>query len=339
MNIEILTTTMKALLSRNKGILAADESSPTCTKRFEALGMISTDETRREYRELLLTAPGVEQYISGVILYDETIRQKTSDGVPFPEALAKKGIVPGIKVDAGAKDSPLCPGEKVTEGLDGLPGRLKEYYALGARFAKWRAVITIGPNMPTDICIQANAEALAKYAMLCHEADIVPIIEPEVTIDGNHTILRCFEVVEKTLKTVFAELIKNNVALEHVILKTSMVLPGKSASTQASIQDVAEATVKCLKESVPKELGGIVFLSGGQSDEQATVHLNAMNRINDTPWRLTFSYSRGIQNPVLALWAKGDKEKAMQAYLFRAKANSLASEGKYEAELENERPY
>ena len=339
MDITLLKETAGKLLARGKGILAADESAPTCTKRFEAVGILCTEESRRTYREILLTTPGAEEYISGVILYDETIRQKTSGGEPFPEALVKRGIVPGIKVDTGLKDSPLCPGEKVTEGLNGLEERLAEYRALGARFAKWRAAIAIGEHMPTDACIEANADALAKYAALCHEADIVPVIEPEVLIDGDHSLERCYEVVKKTLEAVFAALRKENVALEGVILKTSMVLSGKNAPVQAGVKEVAEATIKCLKESVPKELAGIVFLSGGQSDERATAHLDAMNRVNDTPWRLTFSYSRALQNPVLPLWAKGDKERAAQAFLFRARMNSLASEGKYEEAMEKERPY
>lgn len=339
MNLEILTRTAAELLARGKGILAADESTPTCTKRFTAVGIPSTEETRREYRELLVTTSGIEAYLSGVILYDETLRQRTSDGALFPDVLAKRGIVPGIKVDTGAKDLALHPGEKVTEGLDGLRERFEEYNARGARFSKWRAVITVGPSLPTPACIHANAHALARYSALSQEADILPIMEPEILIDGDHTMARAYDVTRDTLKNVFAAIAEQDVRVEGVILKTSMVLPGKNAPQKAAREDVAEATVTCLKESVPRNLAGIVFLSGGQSDEQATAHLNAINKIGGAPWRLTFSYARALQNPVLKLWAEKKEEQARRAFVFRARANSLASEGQYHEELEATRPY
>ena len=339
MNIKILKNTAAAILAPQKGILAADESAPTCAKRFASAGVPCTEETSREYRELLLTTPDIEKYLSGVILFDETIRQKTKDGLPFPEALIKKGIIPGIKVDAGAKELALHPGEKVTEGLDGLRERLAEYKALGARFAKWRAVITIGPNIPSQACISTNAHALARYSALCQEADIVPIVEPEVLIDGDHTIEQSYEASQAILKNLFRELADQNVALEGTILKASMVISGKESKKQASREEVAQATIKCLKENLPKNLAGVVFLSGGQSDEQATEHLNLINKIGKVPWRLTFSYARAIQNPVLKLWAAKKIELAKQVYLFRAKANALASAGIYDPSSEKNRPY
>jgi len=340
MNLDLLKNTAAQLLARNKGILAADESTPTCTKRFEAVGAPCTPETRREYRELLFTAPDIEKYISGVILYDETIRQSTNGGVPFPQALAERKIIPGIKVDMGLKELALHPGEKVTEGLDGLRERLAEYKKYGAQFSKWRAAIKIGAGIPTVAALRANAHAMARYAALSEEADIVPIVEPEVLIDGDHTIERCYEVVRDTLKKTFDELAGQDVAFEGVILKTSMVLPGKEAHQKVTPEEIAEATVKCLKESVPENLAGIVFLSGGQTDEEASANLNAINKVGkDAPWRLTFSYARALQNVPLKLWAEKDLEKAKKGYIFRAYANSLASEGKYESSLERARPY
>jgi len=330
----------QAMLVKPKGLLAADESSATCAKRFEAVGIEDSEEHRRLWRQLLLTADDIERYLSGVILYDETIRQKDDDGTPFPEVLKNKGIIPGIKVDTGAKDLALHPGEKVTEGLDGLRERFAEYYELGARFAKWRAVITIdGDKLPTTACYKANAHGMARYAALAQEAGIVPIVEPEVLLDGNHSIERCYDVTAETLDVMFKALKNQDVLMEGVILKASMVLSGKDAPDRADVQTVAEQTVRVLREHVPENVAGVVFLSGGQGEEEATAHLNAMNRIGGLPWPLTFSYSRAIQNPVLELWAKGEKEKADAAYLFRAHANSLASEGKWSEDFEKDRPY
>lgn len=342
MDIEVLKTTAKAMVSRGKGIIAADESAGTCQKRFDAVGLSCTEETRRAYRATMFETPGLEEYISGVILYDETIRQKGSDGTPVAEILSRKGILPGIKVDAGAKDLALHSGEKITEGLDGLRERLAEYKALGAQFAKWRAVITIGDNMPSEACIFANAHALARYAALCQEADIVPMVEPEVLIDGTHSIERCFEVTETTLEEVFEELDHQGVAPEGTILKASMVIAGKKAAKQSSVADVAEQTLRVLNETVPKNLAGVVFLSGGQGDEQATAHLNAMNASGKNPWPLSFSYSRAIQNPVLKKWAENpaaNTKAAQDILLFRSRMNSLAAQGKYTDEMEKERPY
>lgn len=355
MGIEILKQTAKQMVAEGKGIIAADESSGTCQKRFDAVGVECTEETRRAYRVGMFETAGLEQYISGVILYDETIRQKGSDGTPVPDLLAKKGILPGIKVDAGAKDLALHPGEKVTEGLDSLRERLAEYKTFGAKFAKWRAVITIGNGIPSEACIFANAHALARYAALCQEVDIVPIVEPEVLIDGEHTIEQCFEVSETTLEEVFEELAHQGVAPEGTILKASMVIAGKQSAQQSSVEEVADATLRVLNATVPKNLAGVVFLSGGQSDEQATAHLNAMNRSTSfdkaqdesltagkQPWPLSFSYSRAIQNPVLKKWAENPKENvkaAQDILLFRSKMNSLAAQGKYSDDLEKQRPY
>jgi len=335
-----LKATAKAMVAPGKGLLAADESSATAAKRFEAVGVENTEENRRQYRQLLLTSDGIEEFLSGVILFDETIRQKDDNGTPFAEVLKSKGIIPGIKVDAGAKDLALHPGEKVTEGLDGLRERFAEYAQMGAGFAKWRAVYTIiGDQAPTVACHKANAHGMARYAALAQEAGIVPIVEPEVLLDGDHSIERCYEVTAETLDVLFQALKNQDVMLEGVILKASMVLSGKDAQDRADAQTVAEQTVKCLKEHVPDNLAGVVFLSGGQSEEEATAHLDAMNKIGGLPWPLTFSYSRAIQNPVLKLWAEGDKEKALAAYLHRGKANSLASEGKWSEDFEQNRPY
>mgnify|MGYP003393344198 CR=1 FL=1 len=342
MDIEILKATAKQMVATGKGILAADESAATCQKRFDSVGVPCTEESRRAYREMIITAPGLEEYISGIILHDETLRQKTADGVPFAEVLSKKGILPGIKVDAGPKDLALHPGEKVTEGLDGLRERLAEYKALGARFAKWRAVISIDASIPSDACIHVNAHALARYAALCQEADIVPMIEPEILISGDQTIERSYEVTLASLKKVFEELAVQNVLLEGVILKTSMVIAGTKATTQSNVTQVAEATLRCLKEHVPAHIGGIVFLSGGQADEQATAHLNAMNAAGSLPWPLSFSYARAIQNPALKVWAQNPATNiasAQQVLLFRSKMNSLASQGKYSDAMETERSY
>jgi fructose-bisphosphate aldolase class I len=335
-----LKSTAKTMLAPGKGLLAADESSTTCAKRFEAVGVENTEENRRKYRQLLVGGPGNEAFLSGVIFYDETIRQKDDNGTPFAEVLKQKGIIPGIKVDMGAKDLALHPGEKFTEGLDGLRERFAEYASMGAGFAKWRAVITIdGDRLPSVACYKANAYGLALYSGLAQEAGIVPIVEPEVLLDGNHSIERCYEVTAKMLDTLFAALKNQDVLMEGLILKASMVISGKDAADRADVQTVAEQTVKCLKEHVPANVAGVVFLSGGQGDEEATAHLDAMNKIGGLPWPLTFSYSRAIQNPVLKLWAAGDQDKALAAYLHRGKANSLAAEGKWSEDFEKNRPY
>ncbi|MGH8688834.1 MAG: class I fructose-bisphosphate aldolase, partial [Burkholderiales bacterium] len=321
--------------------LAADESSGTCEKRFQTINTACTEESRRVYRGLLFTTAGAEQYVSGVILFDETLRQKTNDGVPFPAYLAGKGILPGIKVDKGAQDLALCPGEKVTEGLDGLRPRLAEYFKLGARFAKWRAVITIGAGeftLPSHACLYANAHALARYAALCQEASIVPMIEPEVLLDGDHGIERCEEVTLATLQATYGAMAAHNVSLEHLILKTSMVVSGKNNARQAPVDEVAERTLRVLKRTVPAAQPGIVFLSGGQSDEAATAHLNAMAAMKGLPWPLTFSYSRALQNAALKAW-RGEAKNAgaaQKAFHHRAHMNGLAAMGKWKPELERQ---
>jgi len=339
MSAEKLESAAQAMVADGKGILAIDESNPTIKKRFDSIQAECTEENRRAYRELLITRPGIEEFISGMILFDETLRQSTSDGVPFPEAMAKKGIMPGIKVDKGAKDLALHSGEKVTEGLDGLRERLAEYRELGSPFAKWRAVITIGDNMPTAGCIQANAHALARYAALCQEAGLVPMVEPEVLLDGNHTIERCFEVSEATLKALFEALSEQRVLLEGTILKASMVLSGADCATRAGVEIVAEQTIACLKRSVPEALAGVVFLSGGQTPQEATAHLNAMNVMADNlPWKLSFSYSRALQAPALSAWAgsAANAKAAQDALYHRARLNSAATLGKYSETMEKQ---
>jgi fructose-bisphosphate aldolase, class I len=339
MDTNLLSKTAAAMVAKGKGLLAADESSGTCEKRFKSVGVESSEPNRRAYRDLLFTTKGVEDYVSGVILFDETLRQSTvSSNEPFPQYLQKKGIIPGIKVDKGTHNLALSPGEVVTEGLDGLRARLEEYFRLGARFAKWRAVINIGPNIPTHACLYANAHALARYSALCQEQSIVPIVEPEVLLDGTHTIERCFEASEATLGALFAALRAHNVSLEHTILKASMVVPGKDGPRQASVDEVAEMTVKVLKRTVPAALPGVVFLSGGQSDEAATAHLNAMAQMPGLPWPLTFSYSRALQNPALKTWRgqPGNVAAAQRAFYHRARMNSLASQGKYRPDLEKQ---
>ena len=334
----LLSKTAAAMVARGKGILAADESSGTCEIRFKTINTACTEENRRAYRGLLFATPGVEKYISGVILFDETTRQKADDGVVFTDYLAKKGILPGIKVDTGAKNLALCPGEKVTEGLDGLRERLAGYFKAGARFAKWRAVITIGEGIPSQACIAANAHALARYAALCQEASIVPMIEPEVLLDGGHSIERCEEVTEATLRATYTAMVSQNVSIEHLILKTSMVVSGKATARQAGVDEVAERTVRVLKRTVPAAQPGIVFLSGGQPDVSATAHLNAMASMKNLPWPLTFSYSRALQNPALNAW-KGQSTNvaaAQKAFHHRAQMNGLAAEGKWKAELEKQ---
>jgi len=326
----------RSLVAEGKGILAADESSPTIEKRFRSINLPSTEENRRAYRELLFTTLGASEFISGVILFDETIRQKAKDGTPFPEVLSRQGIIPGIKVDEGAKSLAGFPGEKIAEGLTGLRERLSEYRDLGARFAKWRAVIAIGDGIPSTYCLRANAHALARYAALCQEAGIVPIVEPEVLMDGPHTIERCEEVTTETLGLVFSELLEHRVALEGTLLKPNMVLSGKECPTQAGVGQVAESTVRVFRRVVPSAVPGIVFLSGGQSPEQATLHLSAMNALGRHPWELSFSYGRALQDPVLKAW-KGDPGNiaaAQRAFYHRARCNSAARFGKYTKEME-----
>lgn len=333
MNKEILAKTAKQMVAYGKGILAADESNATCNKRFVSVGVPETEEMRRSYRDLLLTAEGNEQYLSGVILFDETIRQKASDGTPFAEILKKKGIIPGIKVDKGPIDFAGHPGEVVTSGLDGLRERFAEYKALGAGFAKWRAVITIDTekNLPTDEAIRANSAILAMYALLAQEADIVPMLEPEVILDGSHTIEVAEAVTARTIKMMFEEMVRYGVYLPGVILKTSMVVPGSKSGQAIDANDVATRTSRVLKENVPSEVGGVVFLSGGQSPLDSTKNLNEIAKMGPYPWGVTYSYSRGIQQPVLELW-RGDSTKVTEAekvFLLRLSESSLASMGKY----------
>ncbi len=327
----------QAMVAKGKGILAADESTPTCTKRFGSINVESTEENRNAYRDMLFTADGIENHISGVILFDETIRQSTVNGsIPFPEHLAALGIIPGIKVDKGAKQLANSDDEKITEGLDGLRDRLKEYYELGARFAKWRAVITIGEDIPTAYCISANAHALARYAALCQEQGLVPIVEPEILMNGDHTIEESYQLTTETLYTVFYELAAQGVELEGMVLKPNMVLSGYDCSEQASVKEVAEMTVDCFFNTVPAAVPGIAFLSGGQSDELATAHLNAMNQIDGTPWNLTFSYGRALQTPALKAWS-GKAENihaAQEALMKRAIFNGLATKGEYSSDME-----
>lgn len=333
MYTQVLQATVRRLLAPPKGILAIDESVETCNKRFAALAIAETAEKRRAYRDLIIRTPEIEKYISGMILYDETIRQTALDGESFAHILKKKGIEVGIKVDMGTKDFALHPGEKITEGLDNLRGRLAEYKALGATFAKWRAVITIGEGLPTQADLHANADALAGYSALCQEQEIVPVVEPEVLMDGDHSIERCFEVTAQNLDVLFSELKALDVYIPGVILKTNMVLAGKGAPAQSSIEEVAEYTLKCLKEHVPENIGGIVFLSGGQEEEESTLHLNVMHQMGALPWPLTFSYARAIQNDALTYWAThpDDISHAQALLLKRAEANSLASIGKYQS--------
>ena len=326
-----------AMVQKGRGILAADESTPTCKKRFDSINVQSTEENRNKYRNMLFTADGIENYISGVILFDETLRQSTMEGgVPFPEHLTKLGILPGIKVDKGAKQLANTDDEKITEGLDGLRDRLKEYYELGARFAKWRAVITIGENMPTAYCMSANAHTLARYAALCQEQGLVPIVEPEILMDGSHSIEESYQLTTETLYNVFYELVSQGVELEGMVLKPNMVLSGYDCSEQASVEQVAEMTVDCFLNTVPAAVPGIAFLSGGQSDELATAHLNVMNQIKGTPWNLTFSYGRALQAPALKAWSGKDENisSAQDAFMKRAKFNSLATKGEFSADME-----
>jgi len=331
---ETLQDIVKKLLANHKGLLAADESEKTAGKRLATINLENTPETRRQYRELFFTASGIETGISGVILHDETLGQKANDGTPFVQLLQQKGIVPGIKVDAGAHSIPDSPKEKMTAGLDGLDARLRAYYQQGARFAKWRAVITIGEGIPSEHCLVENAKALAEYAMLCQKNGLVPVIEPEVLIDGNHDLARSEEVTTQTLKTVFEYLQARDVDLTGVILKSSMVISGNECPTQATPEQIAEATIRCFKNSVPKDLPGIVFLSGGQSPEQATVNLNAIAKLNPGPWTISFSYARALQGPALKIW-KGKPENipaAQAEFIKRLQANVAANQGEYGGE-------
>ncbi|MDP9072809.1 MAG: fructose-bisphosphate aldolase class I [Actinomycetota bacterium] len=329
-------STAAAMVQPGKGILAADESNATIAKRFAALGIPSTFETRRQYREILLTAPGIEQYISGVILYDETIRQSTSDGTPFPELLKSRGILPGIKVDTGAKALAFASGETVTEGLDGLRERVAEYYELGARFAKWRAVIKIGSGMPSRNATISNAQGLARYAALCQEGGLAPIVEPEVLMEGDHDMARCDAVTHDTLAEVFSQLRIAHVDFKGMVLKPSMVVPGASGP-HATVSEVAEATVNCLRDSVAASVPGIAFLSGGQASQLATEHLDAMARLGPHPWTLTFSYGRALQDDALRAWSgdAANREAAQRILLLRAKCNGEAALGQYDRALES----
>jgi len=338
MDTKLMSETARGMVAQGKGLLAADESAGTCKKRFDSVAVECNEENRRAYRELLFTTPGVQDFVSGVILFDETLKQKARDATPFAEYMRKVGIIPGIKVDGGAQDMALHPGEKVTEGLDGLRKRLQEYFQLGARFAKWRAVITIGKDIPSMACIKANSHALTRYSALCQEASIVPIVEPEVLLDGDHTVERCEEVTEATLATLFHELERHGVSLEHVILKASMVVSGKENPRQAGVTEVAERTLRVLKHTVPAALPGVVFLSGGQTDENATAHLDAMNRMGGAPWPLTFSYSRALQNTALKTWRgqAGNVAAAQKAFFHRARMNSLAAKGQWNSNLEKQ---
>jgi fructose-bisphosphate aldolase, class I len=354
-----LKETARALVAPGKGILAADESDGTIKKRFDSIRVESTEETRRAYRDLLFTTDGAGDHISGVILFDETIRQSAADGTPFPKLLESQGIIPGIKVDKGAKALANAPGEQITEGLDGLRGRLEEYRELGARFTKWRAVITIGPRppqaaalggratpaspaglpaheIPSEYCVWTNAHALARYAALSEEAGLVPIVEPEVLMDGDHSIETSFDVTSRTLHAVFTELRDQRVHFEQMLLKPNMVLSGYGASERAGIQEVAEATIRCFRRHVPAAVPGIVFLSGGQTDEDATAHLNAMNAMGPHPWELSFSYGRALQAPALKAWAGevANVPAGQAAYLHRARMNSLARSGSYSPDME-----
>tara|TARA_B100000029_G_scaffold411271_1_gene413563 strand:- start:257 stop:1273 length:1017 start_codon:yes stop_codon:yes gene_type:complete len=329
--MEALNVIAAKMVAKGKGILAADESTPTCTKRFESIGVDSTYDTRNEYRDMLFSADGLNEYISGIIMFDETLKQSTTceQKTPFPDYLASKGILPGIKVDTGAKELAGFTNEKITEGLDGLRSRLVDYYKLGARFAKWRAVITIGDMIPSDACIYSNAHALARYASLCQENGLVPIVEPEVLMDGFHTAEDCYEVSQRTLNVVFEQLLMHHVDLKGIVLKPNMIISALGCSEQANIDRVAELTFKCLKDNVPSDVPGIAFLSGGQSSDLATSHLNKMNEkyMDKMPWNLTFSYGRALQEDALKAWSGSNREDAQQALIFRAHSNSLATKG------------
>jgi fructose-bisphosphate aldolase class I len=338
MDLQQLESTAQSLVTEGKGILAADESNRTIAKRFDSIGVEATEETRRAYRELLFTTEGAEEYISGVILYDETIRQSSADRTPFPKLLESKGIIPGIKVDTGAKPLALADGETITEGLDGLRERLEEYRELGARFAKWRATYSIGEDRPSEYCVWTNAHALARYAALCQEVGITPIVEPEVLQDGTHTIEESSKATGRVLQALYTELHDQRIEYRGALLKPNMVMSGYEASSRASVDEVAAATLECFYKHVPAAVPGIVFLSGGQSDEDATGHLNAMNARGPHPWQLSFSYGRALQAPALKAWAGKEEnvEAAQRAYYHRAKMNSAARTGMYAPEMEKE---
>ena len=339
MNIDELKSVAQTVVAKQKGVLAADESSPTIKKRFDSISVESTEENRRRYREILFTTEGLEQHVGGVILFDETLRQSTREGVPFAQVLSARGIVPGIKVDKGTKPLPFYPGEKITEGLDGLADRLTEYKQLGARFAKWRAVIEIDESaITTTSGIRANAQVLARYAALCQELDLVPIVEPEVLMDGAHGIERCEVVTSAVLETVFSELDAQRVVFEGMLLKPNMIIPGKKCPRQANAQEVAEATMRCMKRYVPAAVPGIVFLSGGQSAEEATDNLNAMNAMGVQPWQVSFSYGRALQAPVLAAWKgiEANVAAAQKALQKRCRLNGLARDGAYAPAMESD---
>ena len=332
MSIDLLAETAQAMVAPGKGIIAIDESNATIKKRFDGVGIECTEENRRAYREMLLGTPNLSEHISGAILYDETLRQATREGIPFARLMADAGILPGIKVDKGPVALAGFPGEVVTEGLDGLRDRLREYALLGARFAKWRAVINIGDDIPSGTCIEANSHALARYAALCQEAGIVPMVEPEVLMDGDHDIDICYEVTEVVLRSLFSALYDHNVMLEGTILKASMVVSGKDCPDQAGVDEVAEMTLRCLRSTVPASLPGIVFLSGGQNDHDATAHLNAMNQYGPLPWPLSFSYGRAMQSAALKLWSRdlvGNVAVAQQTVYGRARDNGLAALGQW----------
>jgi len=337
MNLDQLTKVAQNMVVPGKGILAADESTGTIQKRFDAIHVENTEDNRRDYRELLFrSTQAMKEHVSGVIMFDETIRQKAKDGTPLVKLIEEAGSIPGIKVDAGAKPLPFCPGETVTEGLDGLAGRLKDYYKLGARFAKWRAVIDIGGGKPSHTCILTNAHALARYAALCQEADLVPIVEPEVLMDGDHDIATCERVTEWVLKEVYQQLYYARVVLEGTVLKPNMIVSGKKNARQAGVQEVAEATIRVLKRCVPSAVPGIVFLSGGQSDIDATAHLDAINRIGGLPWRVSFSYGRALQAAPQQAWSgkSANVPAAQKAFSHRAEMNGLATLGKWKLDLE-----
>ncbi|MFP5306866.1 MAG: class I fructose-bisphosphate aldolase [Gammaproteobacteria bacterium] len=334
MNEQVLHETAKAMVAEGRGILAADESTGTIEKRFNSISLENTEPNRRAYRDMLFTTPGFEQHTSGVILFEETLFQSALDGTPFPKLLASKGVVPGIKVDKGAKPLAGAPGETITEGLDGLRERLVKYKKAGARFAKWRAVITIGDGIPSDYCIDTNAHALARYAALCQEADIVPIVEPEVLMDADNTIEVCEEVTNRTLAAVFDQLFRQRIVLEGMVLKPNMVISGKKCPVQADHETVAKATLRTLKRHVPSAVPGIAFLSGGQSDLDATIHLDIMNKLGPHPWRLTFSYGRALQAAALKAWKGSNVDAGKKAHLHRAKMNGLATQGKWSEALE-----
>ena len=338
MNLTVLEAVVSDLVAPGKGVLAVDESGGTIEKRFKDVGVTSTEASRRAYREMLLTAPGLGAFISGVILFDETIRQRATDGTPFVELIKRQGMIPGIKVDAGAKPMAGFPEEKITEGLDGLRTRLAEYAQLGARFTKWRAVLRVGEQVPTPTCIKANCQALARFAALSQEAGLVPIVEPEVLMEGDHPIARHYEVTETTVRALFHELAAHRVHLEGLLLKVNMVLSGTTCPQQATVQEAAQATSRCMRRTVPAAVQGIVFLSGGQSDVRATEHLDALNRLDDAPWELSFSFGRALQAPALKTWAglAANATKAQAALLHRASCNSAARFGRYTSHMEEE---